>query len=83
MMISNKKWIDFLPEDVYQRLANCNSVKSDIPALEDAKWRGYRELGKDKCGFTKEDALISVLELLDCNSCDIELTSDEYQEMKR
>ena len=33
MMISNKKWIDFLPEDVYQRLANCNSVKSDIPVL--------------------------------------------------
>lgn len=47
MMISNKKWIDFLPEDVYQRLANCNSVKSDIPVLVDAKWRGYRELGKD------------------------------------
>ena len=45
MMISNKKWIDFLPEDVYQRLANCNSVKSDIPALVDAKWRGYRDEG--------------------------------------
>lgn len=83
MMISNKKWIDFLPEDVYQRLANCNSVKSDIPALVGAKWREYRELGKDKCGLTKEDALISVLELLYCNSCDIELTSDEYQELSR
>ena len=78
-----KKWLDFLPEDVYQRLANCNSVKSDIQKLVNAKWREYKELGKNKCGFTKEDALIYILELLECNSCDIDLTSDEYQELKK
>lgn len=60
-----KKWTDFLTEDVYKRLANCNSVKSDIPKLVNAKWREYKEIGKDKCGFTKEDALIYVLELLE------------------
>ena len=59
---TRKKWVEFLPEDVYQRLANCNSMKSDIPVLVNAKWRSYRESSKDKQGFTKEDALIEVLE---------------------
>lgn len=61
----------------------CVPALSKLQLLVDAKWRGYRELGKDKRGFTKEDALIYILELLDCNSCDIELTSDEYQELSR
>lgn len=77
---TRKKWVEFLPEDVYQRLANCNSMKSDIPVLVNAKWRSYRESSKDKQGFTKEDALIEVLELLDCNCCDTALTYDEYHE---
>jgi len=40
-----------------------------------------KEQGKDKLGFTKEDALISVLELLDCNSQFFDLTTDEYKEL--
>lgn len=77
------KWADHLPEDVYVRLADCRSTKADVQTLVNAMWYWFREKGNDRRGYTKEDALISVLELLDCNSCDIELTSDEYQEMKR
>ncbi len=75
------RWTDYLPEAVYTRLCNCMTLKSDIPALVRAKWRYYVEAGKDKAGFTKEDALISVLELLDCNSSTIEITKEEYNNL--
>lgn len=42
----------------------------------------YQESSKDKQGFTKEDALIAVLEHVECNGCDFELTLDEYNELK-
>ena len=29
-------------------------------------------------GYTKEDALVFVLEMLDCNGCSIDMTRDEY-----
>ena len=75
------RWTDYLPEAVYTRLCNCQTLKTDLPVLVSAKWRDYVKAGKDKAGFTKEDALISVLELLDCNSCGIELTKDEYNDL--
>ena len=75
------KWIDKLPEDIARRLANCRTVKADLQTLVNAKWLRYIELGKDAVGVTKEDALISVLELLDSNSCFIDLTIEEYQEL--
>jgi len=77
------KWINVLPEDVYRRLCACHTRKSDIKTLVDAKWSYYKETGKDKIGFTKEDALISVLELLDCNSIDVDITKDEYNELSK
>lgn len=70
-------WTDSLPEDVYNRLANCRSRKSDILTLANAKWNYIKKSGK----YAKEDALIQVLELLDCNCCDYELTMDEYNEI--
>ena len=75
------RWTDYLPEAVYTRLCNCRTIKADIPALVSAKWRSYVNTGKDKVGFTKEDALISVLELLDCNSCMVEIAKDEYSNL--
>ena len=70
-------WTDYLPEDVDNRLGNCRSRKSDVKPLTDARWRWMKENGKDK-GLEKADALVYILELLDCNSCYIELTQDEW-----
>lgn len=78
-----KKWAERLPEAVYMRLCNCKTKKEDIQKLVDAKWGTYKEEGKEKRGFTKEDALIAILELLDCNSIIIDLTEDEYNELCR
>lgn len=75
-----KNWTEYLENDVYIRLCNCVSRKSDIPDLVNAKWLSFKEAGKDKQGFTKEDALVSILELLDSNSQDFEITVDEYDE---
>ena len=78
------RWIDLLPEDVYNRLAACNNRKSDLPILVDAKWKWMKDNGKEADGFTKEDALVAVLEHLDSNSQDFlaDLTVDEYDELK-
>lgn len=76
-----KAWTEYLENDVYIRLCNCVSKKSDLPSLVNAKWLSLKEAGKDKQGFTKEDALVSVLELLDSNSQDFELTIEEYHDL--
>ena len=79
------KWTDYLSNSVFARLQGCMSLKEDLNELVDARWRWMQDKGKDKEGFTKEDALIYVLELLDANSCDnvADLTVDEYEELKR
>lgn len=76
-----KKWTDYLNEEVYIRLCNCTTIKSDIKALVNAKWLSYKERGKDKEGYTKKDALINILELLDCNGKYFDITEDEYNEL--
>lgn len=76
-------WTDYLPSDVSERLGMCCNTREDIPILVNAKWKKMKEQGKDKIGYTKEDALIQVLEHLDCNSQDFDLTIDEYNEFKR
>ncbi len=78
-----KHWTDNLAEDVGTRLAECRTRKEDLPALVNAKWLSYQENGKADKGFTKEDALVAVLELLDCNSCIFDLTEDEYRNLCR
>ena len=72
-----RKWTDFLSEEVYNRLAACRSTKEDVPPLAKAKWA----ILQHKEGFTPEDALVSILELLDCNSCNFDLTIDEYNDI--
>lgn len=72
------KWIDYLPSDVRERLKNCISRKDDLPALLEAKWKAMKEQGKDKEGFTKEDALVDILDLLDSNGKFIDLSKEEY-----
>ena len=78
------RWVDMLPEDVYNRLAACANRKSDLPILVDTKWKSMKGRGLEEQGFTREDALVEVLELLDSNSQDYlaDLTVDEYDELK-
>lgn len=78
-----KKWTEKLPAAIYTRLCNCKTRKEDLPTLVNAKWGTYKEEGKDKKGFNKEDALTAVLELLDCNSTILNLTEEEYNELCR
>ena len=75
------KWTSYLPSDIENRLCNCKTLKKDIMYLINAKWLSMKDAGKDKQGFTKEDALVSVLELLECNGQDFSLTEEEYQEL--
>ena len=77
-----KRWVDGLPADVYARLCNCRSRKSDIAVLVNVKWAAMKENGKHEQGFVKEDALVDILELLDGNGQYIDLTSDEYDSLK-
>ena len=85
--VSNRlyAWQDYLPADVYERLGDCCNRKADIPILVDARWKGMKDEGKDKEGFTKEDALVDILEWLDSNGqwrlSDV--TVDEYEELKK
>ena len=76
-------WIDKLDNDVHQRLCNCHSTRDDLPLLVDAKWLSYKEKGKDLQGFKKEDALVSVLELLESNGQWelADLSKEEYDKL--
>ena len=80
-----RKWTETLNTDVYNRLCDCHSIKDDLPILVNAKWLSYKEKGKDKEGFTKEDALVAILELLDSNGQWelADLTKEEYDELKK
>lgn len=78
-----KIWTDHLSEDVYRRLCACRTIRRDLPELVNACWVGYLEDGKAARGFTKEDALVTVLELLECNSIFFDLSREEYDELCR
>lgn len=81
-MNSMKHWTDKLPEDVYSRLCNCRSRRSDLTTLVDVKWAVMVSVGKKAAGFTKEDALVSILDLLDCNGQFFDLSQAEYDGIK-
>lgn len=76
-----KEWTKNLPEDIYKRLCACKTKKKDLSTLVNGKWGAYKEEGKEKKGFTKEDALTAILELLESNSTPIDLTKEEYDEL--
>lgn len=73
-------WIDNLPVDVHSRLCACRNTREDLPILVNAKWTFMKKKGKDKEGFTKEDALVAVLDHLDSNGQGFiyDLTHDEW-----
>lgn len=71
-----KHWTDNLPADVYRRLCECRSRREDLKTLVNVKWAAMVAEGKKERGFTKEDALISILDLLDCNNQYVDLTRD-------
>lgn len=77
-----KKWYEYLPEDVYMRLCNCRSRRSDLRVLVNCKWYAMKEAGKDKLGFSKEDALVQILDLLDMNGQFCDISRAEYDALK-
>lgn len=79
-MTNKKKWVDYLRTDVFNRLGACANTKADIKHLVDTRWQYLKDNGKDKKGFTKEDALVQVLDWLDANGqwSLTDLTREEY-----
>ena len=75
--MEKKKWTDLLEAGVYVRLCECRSRKEDILPLAQAKWATI----KSNPDYTKADALVEVLDLLDCNSQFFDLTRDEYDDI--
>lgn len=82
MSDQRKNWTSNLPADVYLRLCECRNTRDDLPILVNTRWAWMKDKEKFD-GFTKEDALVYVLELLDCNSqwelADV--SEDEYNDL--
>lgn len=75
------KWTEALEKGVYERLCACASTKEDLEKLVEARWGYLKKTGMTEKGFTKEDALVSVMEILDENGVEFDLTADEYAEL--
>lgn len=77
-----KNWADSLPKDVYNRLANCCTRKSDLLILLETLWNWAQNTGHYD-GYTKEDHLINILNLLDANGQEFitDLTVDEWTDL--
>jgi hypothetical protein len=78
-------WLSFVPEDIYNRLCACKNKKEDLPVLVNAKWKWMQKEGKDKEGYTKEDAVVEVLETLSENSQWqlANISNDEWDELAK
>lgn len=72
------QWGDSLPDDVWNRLCHCRSRKEDVLPLAQAKWQYIKNKNRE---YTKEDALVCVIEHLDCNGQDFELTREEWNDI--
>lgn len=88
-MITNNKnstvsQIDYLPYNVRLRLAQRQTTKGDLPILLDAKWQWAQDT-EHYNGYTKEDMLTDILDLLDCNGLDnvTELTINEWRSLTK
>lgn len=83
-MSNNKHWTDYLSHNVYMRLAQCQTTKGDLPILLNAKWQWAQDTGRYS-GYTKEDFLVDILDLLDCNGLDnvTELTIEEWRSLTK
>lgn len=79
---STISWIDYLPYNVRLRLAQCQTTKADLPILLDAKWQWTQDTGHYR-GHTKDNILVDILDLLDCNGLDsvTQLTMEEWSNL--
>lgn len=77
-------WLDYLPYNVRLRLAQCQTTKGDLAILLDAKWQWAQDTGHYR-GHTKDDILVGILDLLDCNGLDsvTELTIEEWRNLTK
>ena len=75
-------WTDYLPYSVLLRLTQCQTAKSDSPILLDAKCQQAQDTGHCR-GYTKDDILADILDLLNCNGLDnvTELTMEEWRNL--
>ena len=80
---AEKQWTDNLPKDVYRRLCECRNSREDIETLVNIRWTAMIAAGKREQGFTKEDALVFILDLLDSNGQFFDPTRAEYDSLKR
>ena len=88
-MITNNKnnivvWLDYLPHNVYMRLVQYKTIKEELSILLDAKWQWAQNEGRYN-SYTKDDMLVDILDLLDCNGLEIvtELTIEEWRNLTR
>lgn len=79
---NNKHWTGYLSHDIYMCLAQCQTNKRDLPILLDAKWQWVQDTGRYN-GYTKEDILVDILDLLDYNGLEsvTELTIEEWKNL--
>ena len=77
-------WLDYLPHNVYMRLAQCQTTKVDLPILLNAKWQWAQDTGRYR-GHTKDDILVDILDLLDCNELNsvTQLTIEEWRNLTK
>ena len=82
--INTVSWLDYLPYNVRLRLAQRQTTKGDLSILLDAKWQWAQDTGHYN-GYTKEDILADILNLLDCNDLDsvTELTMEEWRNLTK
>lgn len=77
-------WLDYLPYNVHVCLAQCQTTKSYLPILSDAKWQWAQDTGHYR-GYTNDDILIDILDLLDCNGLDsvTQLIIEEWRNLTK
>ena len=71
-----------MPYNVRLRLAQCQTIKDDLRILLDAKCQWAQDTGHYN-GYTKDDMLVDILDLLDCNGLDsvTELIIEEWRNL--
>ena len=78
------KWTDKLRlenPDVYRRLCACNNRREDIPALVNSRWQWMKTKEKYQNGYTKEDALVQIIDWLDMNNQWFDLSQAEWDDL--
>ena len=77
-------WFDYLPYNVRLRLTHRQTIKADLPILLGAKWQWAQDTGHYN-GYTKEDMLDDILDLLDCNGLNnvTELITEEWRNLTK